>query len=188
MDSAAARQVLGVDRETPWLEVRAAYLRLVRAHHPDGAADDADVGVRTLQTAQVTRAYAALVAGRAAAADRPRVAARSRQDVLDDSRRVLLDAEIADAFAALVEAAYVIGSVSYVDRQSAVLETIVTGAPGEATSLLIYLEPVEGGITEAIMGVEPLGRHAPAALDPLVERMAALLAAPRPPVPGAADA
>lgn len=192
MDSAAARRVLGVSADASWLDVRAAYLRLVRAHHPDGAADEADAVVRTLRTAQLTRAYAALAAATASGSDpagaTPRVAASSGRDALDETRRVLLDAEIADAFTALLEAAYVIGSVSYVDRQSAVLETIVTAAPGEATSLLIYLEPGEGGITEAIMGVEPLGRHPPAALDSLVERVAALLAAPCPPFPGGGDA
>ncbi len=188
MDSAAARRVLGV---------RAAALRLVRAHHPDGAAGEADAGVRTLRTAQVTRAYAALAAGRATAATAsesdpaaatPRVAAPSGRDALDDCRRVLLDAEITDAFAALLEAAYVIGSVSYVDRQSAVLETIVTAAPGEATAPLAYPGPGGDGSTGGVMGVEPLGRHPPAALDLLVERMAALLATPRPPVPGRGDA
>ena len=109
--------------------------------------------------------------------------------MLDGSRRVLLAAEMDDAFVALLEVAHLVGVVSYVDRQSAVLETIVTAAPGEATSLLIFLEPgEEDGVTEAFLGVEPLGGHAPAPLDPLVDRIAELLARERPPVPGASDA
>jgi hypothetical protein len=70
--------------------------------------------------------------------------------------------------------------VSYVDRSSGVLEVIVTARPGEATSLLVYLEEREDH-TEAVLGVEPLGRHEPASLDALVDRIATLLAAPRPP-------
>ena len=97
---------------------------------------------------------------------------------------MLLAAEIDDAFVALLEVAHMVGVVSYVDRQSAVLEAIVTARPGEATSLLIFLEPGdEEGVTEAFIGVEPLGGHPPADLDVLVDRIAELLARPRPPVP-----
>jgi hypothetical protein len=189
VDVAAATQVLGVGAEAPWAEVRSAYLRLVREHHPDTAVDSADAGIRTVRTAQITEAYSTLLANRepvraAAPAFSPYVEDASFDDVLDGSRRVLLAAGIDDAFAAMLEVAHVVGVVSYVDRQSAILETIVTAAPGEATSLLVILEPgEEEGITEAFLGVESLGGHAPASLDALVERIAELLASSRPPVP-----
>jgi len=191
MEVAAARTVLGVSDGDAWVEVRAAYLRLVRAHHPDNAIDTADAGVRTLRTAQVTEAYACLAAHEARPAvptpdpsPGARVAPTGPSDALDETRRVWLAAEPHDAFVALLEVFHLVGVVSYVDRHSAVLETIVTPVPGEATSLLAFLEPgPEEEITEAVLGVEPLGRHAPAPLDPLVEEVARLLATERPPAP-----
>jgi hypothetical protein len=192
VDLGEARDVLGVEADAAWPDVRAAYLRMVREHHPDTAADAAEAGVRTIRTAQITSAYSTLLANRPAGVAAPpgppsfapKITDESAVDALDGTRRVLLAAEMDDAFVALLEAAHVIGVVSYVDRQSGVLESIVTAAPGEATSLLIYLEPTdEEGVTEAFLGVEPLGGHAPAPLDPLVDRIAELLAKPRPPVP-----
>jgi hypothetical protein len=190
VDLATARDVLGVEPEAPWPDVRAAYLRMVREHHPDTAADAADAGIRTVRTAQITSAYSTLLANRPSPGPElppsfaPRVEDESLADAMDGSRRVLLAAELDDAFVALLEVAHMVGVVSYVDRQSAVMEAIVTAAPGEATSLLIFLEPgAEEGVTEAFLGVEPLGGHAPAPLDPLVDRIAELLATPRPPAP-----
>ena len=187
VDGPAARGVLGVGADAPWPEVRAAYLRLVREHHPDGADDAAEAGLRTVLTAQVTEAYAVLSATVPRGPDvrnppaEPSIVKGSY--TFDDCRRVLLEADIAEAFAALLEVFHLVGVVSYVDRYSAVLETIVTAAPGEATSLLAFLEPWDDEITEAILGVEPLGGHLPAPLDPLVDEVARLLASPRPAAP-----
>jgi hypothetical protein len=192
MELAAAYAALGVPPEAASPEIRAAYLRLVREHHPDGAADAADAGLRTVVTARVTEAYAVVAADRADAdAGRPRpdrstarVAPTRLADAVDETRRVWLGADIPDAFVALLEVFHLLGVVSYVDRHSAVLEAIVTPRPGEATSLLAFLEPgPEPDITEAVLGVEPLGRHAPAPLDPLVDEVARLLATERPPAP-----
>jgi hypothetical protein len=190
VDVTAARDVLGVNADSPWPEVRAAYLRLVREHHPDVAGDDADVAMQTVRTAQITSAYSTLLAERPEIPDapppsfEPKVATSTWDDVLDGSRRVLLAAEMDDAYSALLEVAHMIGVVSYMDRYSAVLETIITAAPGEATSLLIFLEPgPEDGVTEAFLGVEPLGGHPPAPLDEIVDEVATLLARERPPVP-----
>lgn len=189
MDEGEAREVLGVGPDAVWPDVRASYLRLVREHHPDTAADSADAGRRTIRTAQITAAYSVLFANRTPPSATPpsftpKVEQPTFADVMDGSRRVLLAAEMDDAFVALLEAAHVVGVVSYVDRQSAVLESIVTAVPGQATSLLIFLEPgEEDGVTEAFLGVESLGGHPPAPLDPLVDRIAELLASERPPVP-----
>jgi hypothetical protein len=193
VDVAVARDALGVGAETPWPEVRAAYLRLVREHHPDGASDAADAGVRTLRTAALTEAYATLRPHQPVpdpvrdAPQPPRRATPTLEDVYDDSRRVLLDASMVEAYAALVEVFHLVGVISYLDRESAVLEAIVTPVPGQATSLLAFLEPsLEGPeVTEAVFGVEPLGSHPPAPLDPLVDEIARLLAMPRPTSPDA---
>ncbi|MGZ8753359.1 MAG: J domain-containing protein, partial [Acidimicrobiia bacterium] len=189
MDQGIAFEMLGLPVGAPWPEVRATYLRLVRQHHPDTAVDLADAGRRTVRTAQITEAYALLASLRArpaqTPADRGARPARWRfDDALDDSRRVLLDASFDHAFVALLEVAHLVGAVSYVDRGSGVLEVIVTPAPTQATSLIIYLEPGEDlGVTEAVFGVEPLGSHPPAPLDDLVDHIAVLLATPRPPAP-----
>ncbi|MGZ4797339.1 MAG: hypothetical protein ACXV8T_15730, partial [Acidimicrobiia bacterium] len=200
MDLAAARAVLGVDDATAWPEVRASYLRLMRHHHPDNAFDLADSGRRTVETARITEAFAVLVSAQravvaeAAAAPAPGAPAstpgpetpgaslRHPTVALDDSRRVTLDAAPMDALLALHETFSILGAVSYIDRLSLVIETIVTPEPGRATSLLAWLDPVEGGMTEATLGVESLGGHPPADLDALVDRIAELLASPRPPV------
>jgi hypothetical protein len=202
MDLAGARTVLGVDVDAPWPEVRAAYRSLIRTHHPDGAGDVAEAGVRTLRTAEVTQAFALLLAARTAAAGGPSAASTHddvparwdaqaepdrtgvHRDPVEDLelRSVLLDAEPMDAFLALHEAFSIVGVVSYIDRLSLVLETIVTPVPGQATSLLAWLDAGPDGTTRATLGVESLGGHAAADLDALVDRLAELLASPRPPV------
>jgi len=192
VDEAAARAVLGVDAVAAWPEIRASYLRLVRRHHPDGADDLADSGRRTLRTAQITEAFAVLVAVQerspAAPAEEPPAPAHSAGASLrhpavglDETRTVLLDAAPMDAFLALLEVFSMLGAVSYVDRLSLVLETIVTPEPGRATSLLAWLDPERDALTRATLGVESLGGHPPADLDALVDRAAELLGSPRPP-------
>src|SRR4051812_34929200 len=126
--------VLGVTEATNWIEVRATYRRLIRRNHPDVAVDLADAGVRTLRTAQITEAFAAIVAERAARPDArtappPKDTRASRasspppDDLIgpsfrhptvgvDDTRVVLLDATLPDAFVALHEAFSVLGAVS----------------------------------------------------------------------------
>jgi hypothetical protein len=210
VDLVDARRLLGVDATTAWPEVRASYLRLIRRHHPDTAADLADSGRRTLLTAQITEAFAVVVRARGnpepegeTAANAPGGGGSRPDDVpgtydraddpigaslrhpavaLDDTRTVLLDATPMEAFLALHEVFSMLGAVSYVDRLSLVLETIVTPEPQRATSLLAWLDPGPEGSTAATVGVESLGGHAPADLDTLVDRIAELLASPRPPV------
>ncbi len=194
MDLAAARAVLGVEPTADWPEVRASYLRLVRTHHPDAAADLADSGRRTVLTAQITEAFAVLVAARTdesaaepieragSATGAAGEALRTVAVGLDDTRTVLLDAAPMEAFLALHEVFSVLGAVSYIDRLSLVLEAIVTPIPGQATSLLAWLDVGPDGVTHATFGVESLGGHPPADLDALMEEIARLLASPRPPV------
>ena len=201
MDLAAARGVLGITAVTPWPEVRAVYLQLMRRHHPDIASDLADTGLRTLRTAQITEAFSVMVEDQTATLEStstPIAADEQAQPVptdgylgasfrhptvaVDGAREVLLDAPAMDAFIALHEAFSVLGAVSYIDRLSLVLEAIVVPVPGQATSLLTWLDPAPNGATAATICVESLGGHAPADIDTLVDRIAELLAAPRPPV------
>ena len=205
MDLAAARGVLGITAVTPWPEVRAVYLQLMRRHHPDIASDLADTGLRTLRTAQITEAFSMIVEDQSATLEATSTltsAAAETEDqaehvptdgylgasfrhptiAVDGAREVLLDAPAMDAFIALHEAFSILGAVSYIDRLSLVLEAIVVPVPGQATSLLTWLDPAPNGATAATICVESLGGHAPADIDTLVDRIAELLAAPRPPV------
>ncbi len=207
MDLAAARGVLGITAVTPWPEVRTVYLQLMRRHHPDIATDLADTGLRTLRTAQITEAFSIIVEDQSAtlestltstsasgAAESEDQGERVDTDAylgasfrhptiaVDGAREVLLDAPAMDAFIALHEAFSVLGAVSYIDRLSLVLEAIVVPVPGQATSLLTWLDPAPNGATAATICVESLGGHPPADIDTLVDRIAELLAAPRPPV------
>ena len=201
VDLAAARIILGVTEASSWIEVRSTYRDLVRRHHPDTAVDLADTGRRTVRTAQITEAFAVIVAARseqpdATTPDRARDGTNPIDDHVgpsfrhptvgvDDTRLVLLDATMMDAFLALHEAFSMLGAVSYIDRLSLVLEAIVVPVPGQATSLLTWLDRTSDGFTQATICVESLGGHPPAPLDPLVDRIAELLASPRPPVTSA---
>lgn len=207
MDLATAREVLGVDAGTAWPEVRSRYLTLVRRHHPDAAFDLADSGARTLETARITEAFSIVLAAQRtevaaeelraerAAAERdeaPSVydaeespeGARLRHPSVgaDDTRVVVLDATPMEALLALHECFALMGAVSYIDRLSLVIETIVTPEPARATSLLAWLDPLPDGVTQATFCVESLGGHPAADVDELVDRVATLLASPRPAV------
>ena len=191
MDLDEARVVLGVPPGTGWVQIRSTYRELIRCHHPDTAVDLADAGVRTVRTAQITEAFAVIVAAQAVTPEPPSdessgayLGASFRHPTVgvDDTRVVLLDATTTESFLALHEAFSVLGAVSYVDRLSLVLEAIVVPVPAQATSLLAWLDPGPDGATAATICVESLGGHAPADLDDLVNRIADLLASPRPPV------
>ncbi|MBK5287814.1 MAG: J domain-containing protein [Acidimicrobiia bacterium] len=207
MDTAGARVVLGIAADATWPAVRAQYRVLIRRHHPDNATDLADIGLRTVRTAQITEAFAVLLAIQTAqelgvdsappapATPSPKRPGRSDAHLgasfrhptvgVDDTRVVLLDAAPMDAFLALHEAFSMIGAVSYIDRLSLVVEAIVVPEPGRATSLLAWLDAGPEQATTATLCVESLGGHPPADLDALVDRVAELLASPRPPASSA---
>ncbi len=200
--------MLGMSATASWPEVRAQYRLLIRRHHPDNGTDLADIGLRTVRTAQITEAFAVLLAiqttqtaerstsppatpsaprRRRARGSDAHLGASFRHPTVgvDDTRVVMLDATPMEAFLALHEAFSIIGAVSYIDRLSLVLEAIVVPEPGRATSLLTWLDAGPGDATTATLCVESLGGHAPADLDDLVDRVAELLASPRPPVSSA---
>lgn len=178
IDLAAARARLGVTPHATWDEVRRAYRRRVQATHPDRATGTADAAVRTRTTAELSLAYATLAAHhRRARTDPAGPGASGDAPPLGPGPVLHLGLAPTDALLALLEAAHGLGDVSYVDRGSGVLEVIVTDAPGQATSLLILVEP-DGTGSRAEMGVEPLGRHAPADLTRLAARLAELLGGP----------
>ncbi len=181
MDAAEASRVLGVTPDAPWSEVRAAYRRLVRAHHPD-VARHADAG-RT--TARITAAYTVLRVARNATS-RPAAPPRSPpsppsppmhpavEPLVADADTLLLDAPHAEAFLALLDAAERLGEVTYVDADAGLLEAVVELCGLPAASVVISLQGRAEG-TEAFVTVEPLGATEAPATAAVIALLAELL-------------
>lgn len=178
MDPQRARACLGVSDDAGWDEVRSAYRRLVRTHHPDRGRTPTEVAARTRRTAEVTAAYASLSAAfgvTAAGSGAANAAPPPAAPVEGDATVLRIALPPPEALAVLLEAAHDLGEVSYLDRANGVLEVIVSDGPGRVSSLLVLTEP-DGAGTRAEFGTEPLGVHPAAPPGPLAERMARLLA------------
>jgi hypothetical protein len=149
-----ARRVLGVGPSASHREVRSAYRRLVRAHHPDIAGPSG-----TRRAARVIEAYGVLTAPtrpggaprtteasrtEAAAAPSPpsppAPPASSTPSPPSDYDTVPLAGATVSVFEQLCEAADVLGDVSYVDASCGILETIVHWPDWPPSSLLITLQ------------------------------------------------
>lgn len=193
MDTHEALAALGLPPGVAMVEVRAAYRRLVRTAHPDvagpGSADRA---------AQLTQAYAVLrqvaatsvdgtiVVTTAAATPAPPAPAapgapRTAYDEaveadLADGDTLMVRAPWAEAFAALFEAASVVGNIGYVDRQLGIIESIVRFEGGPSCSLVITLQGRMDG-TEAFCTLESLEAAPTPALRPVVEALVEALTA-----------
>jgi hypothetical protein len=135
-----ARSVLGLRRSATSEEIRAAFRRLVRRHHPDVAGPGARAHH---ETARLTEAYGVLLGGppqpiaQPARDNPPPAVPRPPAGVPPDpaplpdpSRSVLL---------LVREAADLIGDVSYLDRDNGVLEAIVRREGWPPASLLISI-------------------------------------------------
>ena len=173
MDRADALATLGLDDGASPEEARARYLALLREHHPDVSA----AGTRsTRAAAAITEAWRVL---RAAFAD----AAAGETGEPDGTEAVAVNDTLVialppdEAFAVLLDAASDVGSVSYVDRQSGLLEAIVT-SDGPAHSLVITVQGrAATGATEAFCTLTPLGVDPPeeVRVEPVVDRLAEII-------------
>lgn len=188
--------MLGLGSTTDLDEVRAAFRRLVREHHPDIAGD-----AETAQTARITEAYALLrrvadESGTVTAAESPpppsapaSAAPRERpprptaaydeavEAELASGDTLLLHTPMNEAFGALFEAAGRIGHVAYFDRQLGILETIVRFEGGPSCSLLITLQGRALG-TEAFCTMESIEALPTPPLRPVIDALLDALAAP----------
>lgn len=178
MDPSEARARLGVEPGTPWGEVRAAYRRLIRTHHPDVGGSRPDAGERT---AAITEAYAVLRAARAAGAGAEPPPPEPVPDPLDyrvvDGGTLALAVPAAEAFFALLEVAHDVGEVTYVDPDVGLLETIVQLEGGPVCSLVVTLQGRGDGTTEAFCTLEPLGKGPSPATTAAVEVLGGRLSA-----------
>jgi hypothetical protein len=184
VDTGEALAVLGLSSGAALSDVRAAYRRLVREHHPDLRGD---AGSR--KTARLTEAYAVLrrVAEEGATDTievdspapndpaAPPPPTKSPYDEAVEAERaagdtIILRAPLGEAFAVLFEAAGRIGHIAYFDRQLGILETIVRFEGGPSCSLLITLQGRMGG-TEAFCTLESIEATPTPPIRPVIDAL-----------------
>ena len=196
MDLAAARAVLGVDATDDWAAVRDAYRTLIRLTHPDlvgpGGADE---------TLRVNAAYRVLAVarreGRLHAVERsappgpvpaprpnppgPRPERRPDHRGADDIRiiggdTIVLSSPPAETFRRLVEAAHALGDISYIDRSSAIFETVLHLEDGTHASLVVSLQwRAHDATCEAFCTLEALDRAEHLDVSGVLEQLAQLI-------------
>ncbi|HEX2849385.1 MAG TPA: J domain-containing protein [Acidimicrobiales bacterium] len=171
MERTDARRVLGVAADATPEEVRAAYRRLVRTHHPDIAGAQ-----HTRVTADITLAYRTLRGGAAPGeepdddtgvdAARATDGASPAVDEACDGRVVRVDDDsfaIAlppdEAFLRILDLGHRLGEVTYVDPDGGLLETIVQFDDGSTCSAVFTTQGRANGSTEVFC---TLARLAPA--------------------------
>lgn len=194
MDAREALAVLGLRSPADMVDVRAAYRRLVRRHHPDVS------GEPSARAARLTEAYAVLQRaarqrgdGTVVVADPPpgrspapppppaRERAAYQQAAIAElagGDTIVFHAPAAEAFAALFEAAGRIGHIAYFDRQLGILETIVRFEGGPSCSFLVTLQGRSYG-TEAFCTLESIEAAPTPPIAIVVETLLQELAAGR---------
>ena len=168
MNALEAARILGVAVDAPRPELRAAYLREIRAHHPDRAGAAASDRAST-----IIAAYRLLVSApaeqRRASAPPPPAPPPTERSPLGrapdvhriDADALLLDAPADETFRWLVEAAHDVGEITYIDRSMPILEVLCRFVDEPATSLLLTLQG-RGTGTEVFCTVESIeARPAP---------------------------
>lgn len=193
MDPEQARRLLQVRAGAGADELRAAYRRLIGEVHPDRHGPG-----RAGEAALLNEAYAVLVRAPLRAQRRSPTPAPSSDapppgappppagspggapsfpaEVLDGDT-VLLSAGFDEAFAALLDACWRIGEITYVDRSCAIIETVLRVEPHGTCSLLITLQG-RGRGTEAFCTLEAIERVAHPPVGPVTDALRAALAAP----------
>lgn len=146
--------MLGVAEDTAWSDVRAAFRRLVRAHHPDTAGPAGGARVT-----RVIEAYAALDAHRRepAHAPRPPEPTAAPVDTSADGDTVSVHAPRHEVFFRVLDAAHELGEVTYVDPNIGLIEVIVEFVDWPTCSLVVTFQGRATGATEAWCTLESLG-------------------------------
>lgn len=168
MDLNEARTLLGVAAGADHATVRAAYRERIRLAHPDIAGPDA-----TGRAARLNEAYALLAQPPAPKPTSVPVPARdagppAAHAVGHDT--IHLDLPPAEALAVLIDAAHRVGEVTYIDRSSAIFETVVVLSDGQSYSLLVTLHERADG-TDALCTLEAMERVASVPVDLVVDAL-----------------
>ena len=168
MERGEARKVLGVGADATPEQVRAAYRRLVRRHHPDVAAGASEA---TARTARITEAYAVLQrADPALPAARP----ATPPEVLDGDTLTLVGSPD-DAFLLVLEALHRIGDVTHIDRDGGLLEALVHFDDGQICSLVVSFQGRATGVTEAFCTLQSLDARPTPPVAPVVAQLIEVL-------------
>lgn len=163
MELERARAVLGVAEGADRAAVRAAYRDRIRLAHPDIAGPGA-----TARAAELNEAYALVTRAAPPPTATSRATPPAAHAIGHDT--IHLDLPLDAALPVLIEAAHRVGEVTYIDRSSAIFETVVVLADGQSYSLLVTLQETRGG-TEAFCTLEAMERVASVPVDLVVDAL-----------------
>ncbi len=139
-DVMAALRILGIDRSAPWNEVRARYRELIRSAHPD--TEPADPAA-TARAAELNVAFdiVATATGNGAhpLPDLP-TPAPVAEPAAAPSTAVTLHAGPGDVFLQLLDAAHVIGDVSYMEPEAGLIQVLLDDGDPCSAQLLISVD------------------------------------------------
>jgi len=190
MRVAEAQSLLGVEADTTWAEVRAAYRARIRASHPDrNANSDSADAVRIID------AYRVLQQNRSAASTPPfdpgRAAApvtaerevegwhRSTTEPIVMERigadTIAFSAPAEETLTRLLEACHEIGEVTYLDRSVPIAEVLCRFEGEPSTSLVMTLQG-RAHTTEVFFTAESIEARSGPATDAVVDVMEDALA------------
>jgi hypothetical protein len=172
-----ARHVLGVGAGASAAELRAVYVALVRANHPDVAADPATAGP---VTATITEAYRVLrdlppVPPRpppAPSGHRPLRRHRAVDVIAPEA--VWIDGPPIEAYRAVVDAADALGEISYVDRSAGLVQVALRPPGGPTCWLTVSLHHRPGG-SVAVCTLESIEAAPTPPAEPVIRDFARFL-------------
>jgi hypothetical protein len=140
MSVSDACAVLGVRPDTSWADIRAAYRAEMRRTHPD-LAESADA---TSRAAQLNAAFAVLSdatdRGRRPAGPAPRPSQGHLPRRPEPTSTPTLEVPAGDVFVRVLEAAYDIGEVSYIDPEAGLIQLLLGDGGPAASQLLIVID------------------------------------------------
>lgn len=180
MELDEARAILGVAASATPAEIRAAYRRLVRVHHPDVTPGQAAAA----HTVRLNQAYALLrrpptsvVAGPTTQPPPPTPhRPRPFEAHPVDGETIALAAPAEEAFFVMLDAAHRVGDVTHVDPEGGLIETLVTADDGRIFSLVVSFQGRGNGTTEAFLTLEALDSGPCPAVSALTEYIVATIA------------
>ncbi|MDY7106053.1 MAG: J domain-containing protein [Actinomycetota bacterium] len=182
MNEAQARAILDVRPGASLDEVKAAWRKLMRRHHPDnhaGSGEALDDAVN--RTIEATNAYRLLL--RSARAGGVGEGRGEREETIGVSvgqdGTFVVSATMPETFALLREAAEVVGDLRYEDRRARILQALVGDGRGGPWSYLTLTVQPRGTVTEVFATIEATAGASTPPMRPLIDRLAREIRRPR---------